>query len=337
VRFSEGHFLLLPGQLDAQTRAASLPALELVNARPADQCLGFRQLRAVELFTNGVSLGRQALNVLGHVEWDNVPYAAGTLQAIGYNNGVAVITNTVVTTGAPAQIALWPDRSTILADGRDVSVVTVAVLDALGRVVPTASNTVAFAVSGGAIIGVGNGDPSSHEADKASQRSVFNGLAQVIVQSTSQPGSITLTATATGLTSTNITITEAATIAAASRSRGSGRRRRERAGDGQLGHRSGRDDLQPVAGHDQRRSLHAHCREHRGREFGLHRQQRHQPDNVLLCGHGQWKRHQRQFGGSQRHAGSHCHRPDGDRHQRPDCVELERLARRQLQREAFPL
>ena len=83
--------------------------------------------QAVELFVNGVSQGQQTLNVQGHVEWDNVTYAAGTLQAIGYNNGVAVITNTVVTTGTPAAIALLPDRSTILADGRDVSVVTVAV------------------------------------------------------------------------------------------------------------------------------------------------------------------------------------------------------------------
>jgi hypothetical protein len=172
----------------------------------------FGNCQAVELFTNGVSLGRQALNVQGHVEWDNVPYAAGTLQAIGYNNGVAVITNTVVTTGVPAAIVLIPDRSTILADGRDVSVVTVAVLDALGNIVPTASNTVSFAASGGTILGVGNGDPSSHEADKASQRAVFNGLAEVIIQSLSQPGAITLTATSPGLISTNITITEAATL-----------------------------------------------------------------------------------------------------------------------------
>jgi beta-galactosidase len=174
----------------------------------------FGNCQTVELFTNGVSLGRQALNVQGHVEWDNVPYAPGTLQAIGYNNGVAVITNTEVTTGAPAQIALWPDRSAILADGRDVSVVTVAVLDAQGNIVPTASNTVTFAVTDGAIIGVGNGNPSSHEADKASQRSVFNGLAEVIIQSINQPGTITLGAASTGLTSTNITITEAATLPA---------------------------------------------------------------------------------------------------------------------------
>jgi beta-galactosidase len=164
----------------------------------------------VELFTNGVSLGRQTLNVQGHAEWDNVPYAPGTLQAIGYNSGVPVITNTTVTTGAPAAIALWPDRGTILADGRDVSVVTVAVLDSQGLVVPTATNLVNFIVSGGAIIGVGNGDPSSHEADKGStQRSVFNGLAEVIVQSINQPGTIALTAASTGLTSASITIREA--------------------------------------------------------------------------------------------------------------------------------
>ena len=169
--------------------------------------------QAVELFVNGVSQGRQTLSVQSHVAW-NVAYASGTLQAIGYNNNLPVITNTVVTTGTPAAIALVPDRSTILADGQDVSVVAVEVLDAQGNVVPTAANNINFSISGGAIIGVGNGNPSSHEADKASQRMVFNGLAEVIVQSTNQPGSIVLTATSPGLISTNITITEAATLPA---------------------------------------------------------------------------------------------------------------------------
>jgi beta-galactosidase len=175
----------------------------------------FGNCDAVELFTNSVTLGRKTLNVQSHVEW-NVPYAAGTLQAIGYRNGQPVLTNTVETTGTPAKIALWPDRSTILADGRDLSLVTVAVLDSQGRVVPTATNLINFSITGGAIIGVGNGNPSSHEPDKTNQwqRQVFSGLAEVIVQSTNQPGSITLTATATGLTSTNITITEAATLPA---------------------------------------------------------------------------------------------------------------------------
>ena len=172
----------------------------------------FGNCQAVELFLNGQSLGRQTLNALSHVAW-NVPYAPGTLQAIGYNYGVPVLTNTEVTTGAPAGIALIPDRDTILADGRDVSVVTVAVLDAQGNVVPTATNEINFAISGGTILGVGNGDPSCHEADKgSSQRAAFNGLAEVLVQSINAPGAIQLTATSAGLSSTNVIITEAATL-----------------------------------------------------------------------------------------------------------------------------
>jgi beta-galactosidase len=173
----------------------------------------FGNCQSVELFTNGSSLGRQPLNALGHVEWDNVPFSPGTLQAIGYNNGVPVITNSIATTGAPARLALIPDRTTILADGQDVSVVTVAVLDSQNRVVPTATNLITFSLTGGgAILGVGNGDPSSHEADQGHQRSAFNGLAQIIVQSAAQTTPITLTATAPGLASTNIVITPATTL-----------------------------------------------------------------------------------------------------------------------------
>jgi beta-galactosidase len=173
---------------------------------------GFGNCQAVELLTNGVSLGRQTLNLQGRVEWDKVPYSPGTLQAVGYSFGVPVLTNTVVTTGGPAVIALTPDRNVILADGHDVSVVTVAVLDAQGNVVPTASDDISFSANGGTIIGVGNGDPSSHEADKASHRRVFNGLAQVIVQSTARPGRIKLTATAPGLKSTKATLAAASTL-----------------------------------------------------------------------------------------------------------------------------
>ena len=233
----------------------------------------FGNCQTVELFTNGVSLGRQALNVQGHVEWDNVPYASGTLKAIGYNNGVAVITNTIVTTGAPAQIALWPDRSTILADGSDVSVVTVAILDAQGNVVPTASNTVTFAVSGGTIHRRGQRRPQftrSGQGQQSALRLQRSGRGHCPVHQFARldhgDGN-----------SRRVDLDQhhhygSRRVAAASRSRGSRRRRRKRSGDGQLGHRSGRDDLQFVAGHDQRRPLHAHCREHRRREFGLRRQ-----------------------------------------------------------------
>jgi beta-galactosidase len=172
----------------------------------------FGNCQAVELFVNGASQGRQTLNIQGHVEWDNVPYAPGNLQAVGYNNGVATITNTVATTGVPATLALVADRNSISNDGCDVAVVTVEVLDNAGRVVPTATNLINFTISGGNILGVGNGNPSSHEADKAVQRSVFNGLGEVIVQSAPQGGAITLNAIASGLTAASVSILEAATL-----------------------------------------------------------------------------------------------------------------------------
>jgi beta-galactosidase len=171
----------------------------------------FGNCDSVELFTDGVSLGRKLLNTQNHLEW-NVPYTPGTLQAIGYNHGLPSLTNTWTTSWTPTALALWPDRGTILADGRDVSVVTVTGLDAQGNIVPTASNTVSFTVTGGAIIGVGNGNPSSHDADKGAQIPLFNGLAQVIVQSTNVAGAVVLTASSAGLPTTNITIVEGATL-----------------------------------------------------------------------------------------------------------------------------
>jgi beta-galactosidase len=81
------------------------------------------------------------------------------------------------------------------------------VVDAKGRLVPVAANKIRFSIEGaGKIIGVGNGDPSCHEPDKASERSVFNGLAQVIVQSTKDAGKIKLTAASAGLPSATTSV-----------------------------------------------------------------------------------------------------------------------------------
>ena len=159
----------------------------------------------VELFLNGQSLGKQTMPKNGHLEWE-VPYAPGTLSAKGYDtNGIVVSATEEDTTGAPTAVELTPDRDTINANGEDLSVITVSVRDEPGRVVPTAANLVHFAIQGpGKIIGVGNGDPSCHEPDQYPtqtgwQRSVFNGLAQIIVQSSKIPGEITLTASGDGL------------------------------------------------------------------------------------------------------------------------------------------
>jgi beta-galactosidase len=182
----------------------------------------FSNCAQVELFLNGDSQGRQPMKRNGKLFWPHVRFAPGVLSAKGYDEDGKVVAETAVeTTGEAVQIRLTPDRSAIHADGEDVAVFTVAALDAQGRVVPVAQNRVTFVIEGaGRIIGVGNGDPNCHEADVYTpadatwSRSVFNGLAQIIVRSTRDTGGFRVTAKADGLTSGAATV---ATTAAASR------------------------------------------------------------------------------------------------------------------------
>ena len=120
---------------------------------------------AVELFLNGATLGRKDMPRNGHLEW-KVAYAPGTLEARGYRGGQPVATTRLATTDAPARLVLTPERPAVGADGTDVVVFTVSAQDAQGRAVPVAANPVDFEVTGGRIIGVGNGDPGCQEADQ---------------------------------------------------------------------------------------------------------------------------------------------------------------------------
>ncbi|MCX6287533.1 MAG: DUF4982 domain-containing protein [Bacteroidetes bacterium] len=157
---------------------------------------------SVELFLNGKSLGSKKMPLNSHLEW-NVVYQPGTLEARGMKNGRKIVTK-VETTGQPATIVLSPDRGSIRADGEDVSVINVSVLDEKGREVSDAGNLIKFELKGdGRIIGVGNGDPSSHEADKYDQgnyqRKMFSGKCQVIVQGGRNSGMLELTASSGSL------------------------------------------------------------------------------------------------------------------------------------------
>jgi beta-galactosidase len=176
----------------------------------------FSNCEEVELWLNGQSLGRQKMPRNSHLVW-KVKYQPGALVARGYTGGKEIASETVETTGEPAGVRLVPDRATINADGEDVSVVTVQIVDAQGRVVPVADNEVSFDAGPNAkILGVGNGNPSSHEPDKAARRKVFNGLCQVIVQSTADPGTIHLKAESPNLQSAEADIeTRAGTPVAA--------------------------------------------------------------------------------------------------------------------------
>jgi beta-galactosidase len=147
-------------------------------------------LDEVELLLNGKSLGSQKVPRLGHVEW-KVKYQPGVIEARGTKGGKVVLTEKQETTGPTVAIRLSVNRTEIDADGEDVAIVTVDALDKAGRPVPTANNLIGFKVSGdGTLIGVGNGDPNCQESDKEPKRSLFNGLAQAIVQSSKNPGEI---------------------------------------------------------------------------------------------------------------------------------------------------
>ncbi|MGD0410954.1 MAG: beta-galactosidase GalA [Verrucomicrobiota bacterium] len=178
----------------------------------------FSNCEEVELLLNGQSLGRKPMPKNSHLQW-MVKYSPGTLLARGYKGGRQIAEARVETTGAPAALQLSPDRLAVRADGEDLAIIAVKILDSQGRLVPDAANLVHFALAGpGAIIGVGNGDPISHEPDvflaaagSSSapdwQRRVFNGLAQVIVQSAKAPGKIQLTARSDGLSAASLEIT----------------------------------------------------------------------------------------------------------------------------------
>lgn len=180
----------------------------------------FSNCKQVELFLNGKSLGKQVMQPGSYLDW-KVTYEPGSLSAKGFDQNGNLVTETKnETTGAPIAIHLSPDRMTIKADGNDCSVINVSVVDAQGRVVPTADNLVQFKLSGpGKIIGVGNGNPSSHEPDKANQRKAFNGLAQVVVEATTKTGTIELTVSSQELHRATTTIESQSNVSSLAMSR----------------------------------------------------------------------------------------------------------------------
>lgn len=166
----------------------------------------YSNLDRVELLLNGRSLGTQPVVRTGHLAW-KVPYTPGALEARGYRTGAPVLTARHDTSGPPARLIVHADRATLDADGEDVTVVDVRAVDAQGRPVPTADAAVAFTVRGGTVLGVGNGDPSSHEPDRADRRRLFNGRCAAIVQARRVAGPIRVEAASPGMASGAVTIT----------------------------------------------------------------------------------------------------------------------------------
>jgi len=156
----------------------------------------------VELFLNGVSLGKKSK---GHDDmylmW-RVGFEKGTILGVGYKDGKEIMSREVKTAGDPAAIVLSADRTEIRADGSDLSFITVTVVDSDNIPVPHADNLIKFDVSGeGSIAGVDNGLQTSMESFKADHRKAFNGKCLLVVRAGKEDGNINVSAASDGLTS----------------------------------------------------------------------------------------------------------------------------------------
>jgi beta-galactosidase len=154
----------------------------------------------VELFLNGASQGvRRKPTEVSHLMW-RLAYVPGVLRAVARKGGRVVMTREIRTTGPAARVVLTPDRSTIRADGRDLSFVTVTVADTDGNPVPNAEPLVHLHLDGGATIaGVDNGDEIDHERFQRDSVRLFAGKALVIVRASHLAGPVTLSATSDGV------------------------------------------------------------------------------------------------------------------------------------------
>ena len=161
----------------------------------------------VELYLNGQSLGKRSkLGEDLHVMW-RVPFTPGTLKAVSRKDGKEVLTREIKTAGIPVSIRLKADRSSIAADGKDLSFVTVELLDKDGNASPVANQLVKFTLEGeGAIVGTDNGDQNDHVSLKKPERHLFYGKCLAIVQSTKKGGNIVLKASVEGIPSQEIVI-----------------------------------------------------------------------------------------------------------------------------------
>jgi beta-galactosidase len=162
-----------------------------------------------ELFVNGKSMGRRKKALFEYrVRWDYVTWEPGELKAVAYRDGKEWATSSLRTTGAPAQLAMTPDRARIRADGLDLSFITVRVADRDGLTVPRASERIKFTVTGpGAIVATDNGDPTSFESFQSPERAAFNGLCLVVVKGKpKQSGEIVVRAESPSLQSASVTL-----------------------------------------------------------------------------------------------------------------------------------
>lgn len=166
----------------------------------AIRVVAYTNCDVAELFLNGRSLGRQALAPYAHAEW-SVPYAPGTLRAVGLRQGAAVCADEAVTSGPPARLVLSHEEPgcAVYADGDDTALIVCTVEDAAGNPVPDAEPEVSFTVNElGTLLGTGS-DVSDPVPPQASRRSMRAGRIALAVRAGETPGVLYVWARAVGL------------------------------------------------------------------------------------------------------------------------------------------
>lgn len=153
---------------------------------------------SVELFQDGRSMGVQAVEPFGHIEWRLI-YNPGCVRAVGYKNGEPAAEETVETTGRAVALRLKLERGGVRADGQDVAIITCDCVDSEGRHVPDAAPLVRFNTNGlGYVAGTGS-DVSDHTPVTCPDRKMRAGLISVLVRAGEQAGTLRVYAEAEGL------------------------------------------------------------------------------------------------------------------------------------------
>jgi beta-galactosidase len=167
----------------------------------------YTNYNSAELFVNGKSQGIQTKTkdkTLQHryrLMWMDVKYEPGTVKVVAFDdNGNQVAEKEIHTAGKPHHLKLEADRSIIAADGKDLSYITVSVVDKDGNLCPNADHQLSFDVSGaGKFKVVCNGDATSLEMFHLPTMKAFSGKLVVTVQSLEEAGEMVLKVKGKGL------------------------------------------------------------------------------------------------------------------------------------------
>jgi beta-galactosidase len=162
----------------------------------------------VRLYLNKKLIGEQATAEEQQFKATfTLPYAPGILSAVGVSDNIESETTILQTSGNAAKIKLIPDRTKILADGQDLSFISIEVTDKEGKIQPNAQNQLRFTINGpGVIAGVDNADIKDLDPYIGTARKAWHGRALVVIRSTRNAGDIKLTVSSAGLTDAIVNI-----------------------------------------------------------------------------------------------------------------------------------